>query len=88
MKYPERIRELRQDHDYTQQKIADILGVAQTTYSQYELEKRPMPIEYLVAFCKFYNVSADYMLGLTNKKKTCPTPGNHATKKQDGKNVK
>ncbi len=69
MKYAERIRELRQDNDYTQQKIADILGVAQTTYSQYELEKRPMPIEYLVALCKFYNVSADYILGLTNKKR-------------------
>lgn len=68
MKYPERIRELRQDNDYTQKKIADILGVAQTTYSQYELEKRPMPIEYLVALCKFYNVSADYILGLTDKK--------------------
>ena len=69
MKYAERIRELRQDNDYTQQKIAYILGVAQTTYSQYELEKRPMPIEYLVALCKFYNVSADYILGLTNKKR-------------------
>lgn len=69
MKYAERIRELRQDNDYTQQKIADILGVAQTTYSQYELEKRPMPIEYLVALCKFYNVSADYMLGLSDKKR-------------------
>lgn len=69
MKYPERIRELRQDNDYTQQKIADILGVAQTTYSQYELEKRPMPIEYLIALCKFYNVSADYMLGLSDKKR-------------------
>ena len=68
MKYPERIRELRQDNDYTQKKIADILGVAQTTYSQYELEKRPMPIEYLVALCKFYNVSADYILGLTDNK--------------------
>ena len=45
-----------------------MLGVAQTTYSQYELEKRPMPIDYLVALCKFYNVSADYMLGLSDKK--------------------
>ena len=36
-----------------------MLGVAQTTYSQYELEKRPMPIDYLIALCKFYNVSAD-----------------------------
>lgn len=68
MKYPERMRELRQDNDLSQQQIADILGVAQTTYSQYELYKRPMPIEYLVALCKFYNVSADYMLGITDKK--------------------
>ncbi len=69
MKYPERIRELRQDHDYTQSQVAKMLGIAQTTYSQYELEKRPMPIEFLVALCEIYNVSADYMLGFTNKKK-------------------
>ena len=68
MKYNERMRELRQDNDYSQQKIATMLGIAQTTYSQYELDKRPMPIEYLVALCKFYNVSADYMLGLSNTK--------------------
>lgn len=68
MKYPERMRNLRQDNDYSQQQIADFLGIAQTTYSQYELDKRPMPIEYLVALCKFYNVSADYMLGLTDKR--------------------
>ena len=68
MKYPERMRELRQDNDLSQQDIAKILGVAQTSYSQYELYRRPMPIEYLVALCKFYNVSSDYMLGLTDKK--------------------
>ena len=45
-----------------------MLGLAQTTYSQYELYKRPMPIEYLVALCKYYQVSADYMLGLSDKK--------------------
>ncbi len=68
MKYPERMRELRQDLDLSQEKIAKMLGVAQTTYSQYELDKRSMPIVYLVTLCKFYNVSADYMLGLTDKK--------------------
>ncbi len=69
MKYQERIRALRQDNDLSQREIADMLGIAQTTYSQYELDKRPMPIEYLVALCKFYKVSADYMLGLSEKKK-------------------
>lgn len=68
MKYPERMRALREDHDLTQTDIAKMLGIAQTTYSQYELYKRPMPIEYLVALCKYYEVSADYMLGLSDKK--------------------
>ena len=70
MNYAERMRNLRQDNDLSQKKVADMLGVAQTTYSQYELEKRPMPIDYLIALCKFYNVSADYMLGLSNRKNT------------------
>ena len=68
MNYAERMRNLRQDNDLSQKKVADMLGVAQTTYSQYELEKRPMPIDYLIALCKFYNVSADYMLGFSNRK--------------------
>ena len=68
MKYPERMRALREDHDLTQTMVAKMLGIAQTTYSQYELYKRPMPIEYLVALCKYYEVSADYMLGLSDKK--------------------
>ena len=68
MTYPERMRALREDADFNQNKIADMLGVAQTTYSQYELSKRPLPIDYLIALCKFYNVSADYILGFTNVK--------------------
>ncbi|RGC78194.1 XRE family transcriptional regulator [Lachnospiraceae bacterium AM25-17] len=62
------MRNLRQDNDLSQKTVADMLGIAQTTYSQYELEKRPMPIDYLIALCKFYDVSADYMLGLSNRK--------------------
>ena len=68
MNYPERMRALREDNGLTQTDIAKMLGIAQTTYSQYELYKRPMPIEYLVALCKYYEVSADYMLGLSDKK--------------------
>lgn len=68
MNYAERMRNLRQDNDLSQKNVADMLGIAQTTYSQYELEKRPMPIDYLIALCKFYDVSADYMLGLSNRK--------------------
>lgn len=68
LKYPERIRDLRQDNDLTQKEVADMLKIAQTTYSQYELYKRPMPIKCLVSLCRFYGVSADYILGLTDKK--------------------
>ena len=68
MTYAERIRELREDKDLTQRQIADMLGVAQTTYSQYELSKRSMPIDYLIALCRYYNVSADYILGIGSRK--------------------
>lgn len=67
MTYLERIRGLREDHDLTQKQIAEILGVARPTYSQYERGTRSMPIEYLIVLCKFYNRSADYILGLTDK---------------------
>ena len=68
MTYQERLRALREDNDLTQKQIATMSGIAQTTYSQYELDKRPMPIEYIIALCKFYHVSADYILGLSDKK--------------------
>lgn len=75
IKYPERIKALRQDNDLKQRQIARILGVAQTTYSQYELYKRPMPIECLMKLCDYYKVSADYILGFTNdKQKTLLIP--------------
>lgn len=69
LKYPERMRELREDNDLKQKEVASILGIAQTTYSQYELYKRPMPIECLVKLCEYYDVSADYLLGFTHTKK-------------------
>ena len=64
MTYQEKLRILREDRDLTQKQIAGLLGIAQTTYSQYELGKRAMPIEYIVILCKYYNVSSDYLLGL------------------------
>ena len=72
MIYNDRMRGLREDNDLTQKQVAEILGIAQTTYSQYELNKRQIPIECLVALCKYYDVSADYMLGLTDQKQSKP----------------
>ncbi len=67
MDYIERIRALREDHDITQQAIADMLGTSQTMYARYERGANELPIRHLIALCKFYNVSADYILGFTNK---------------------
>ena len=62
--YIKRIRDLREDHDKTQQEIAEILGTSQTMYARYERGANEMPIRHLIVLCKYYNVSADYILGL------------------------
>ncbi len=66
--YLKRIRDLREDHDKTQQEIADVLGTSQTMYARYERGANELPLRHLVTLCKFYHVSADYILGLNTKK--------------------
>ncbi len=66
MTYIKRIRDLREDNDKTQQEIADFLGTSQTMYARYERGANELPIRHLLALCKYYNVSADYILGLSN----------------------
>ena len=68
MDYRRRLRDLREDHDKTQQDIADVLGTSQTMYARYERGANEMPLRHLVALCRLYNVSADYLLG------TAPDP--------------
>ena len=63
-----RIRDLREDHDKTQQEIADMLGTSQTMYARYERGANEMPIRHLIVLCKYYNVSADYILGLKDER--------------------
>ncbi len=64
----ERLRDLREDKDLTQQEIADMLGCSQTTYSRYETGDLNVPIDILKKLAKFYKVSIDYIVGITNKK--------------------
>lgn len=64
MEYYEIIRALREDNDLTQAQVAAVLGVKQASYSQYELNKRELSLQQLKKLCDFYNVSADYILGL------------------------
>ena len=66
--YLEKMRGLREDNDLTQTQVAQVLGTSQTMYARYERGANEMPIHHLVTLCKFYNVSADYLLG------TAPNP--------------
>ena len=66
MNYAERIRELREDGDKTQSEIAEILKIGQRTYCDYELGKTRIPVDSLVVLAKFYNVSMDYICGVSD----------------------
>ena len=71
MKY-ENIRNIRIDRGYTQKQIADILGISQNTYSQYEIGVLNYPVDAVVKLAAFYGVSTDYLLGLTTRKEPYP----------------
>ena len=66
MKYNERIRELREDNMFTQQKIAELLNIGQRTYCDYESGKTRVPIDSLIKLASFYDVSMDYISGVSN----------------------
>lgn len=66
-KYYEIIKDLREDNDYTQKQIADVLKTTQQVYSRYENGINEIPVHHLIELCKFYNVSADYILGLDKR---------------------
>ncbi len=62
--YMELLRELREDRDLTQAQIAQVLGTTQQVYSRYEKELNELPVRHLLTLCRFYRISADYLLGL------------------------
>lgn len=72
MTYNERIRNLREDHDLTQQNIADILHIGQRTYADYESGKIRIPVDSLLILARHYNVSMDYITGASNTKTKYP----------------
>lgn len=72
MKYNERIREIREDASLTQQKVADLLHIGQRTYADYESGKTRIPIDNLLILAKFYNVSVDYISGVSNIRSEYP----------------
>lgn len=67
MDYRMRLRNLREDHDYTQSDIGKILQKSQQGYNHIETGRAELKIEDLAVLCKFYNVSADYIIGLIDE---------------------
>ena len=61
-----RIRDLREDLDLTQKQLAQALRCSQQVYSNYELGQRDIPTDILIKLSAFYNVSVDYILGISN----------------------
>ncbi|MCI8966813.1 MAG: helix-turn-helix transcriptional regulator [Lachnospiraceae bacterium] len=72
MNYIIRMRNLREDNDLTQQEIATVLGTSQTMYARYERGANELPIRHLITLAKYYDVTTDYLLGLTNIKSKFP----------------
>ena len=67
MTYQRRLRDLREDHDKTQQQIADILGPSQTMYARYERGANELPLRHLLTLADYYGVSVDYLLGRSDE---------------------
>lgn len=70
MNYYQRLRDIREDHDLTQEQVENILGLLQTNYSRYERGDRELPMHHFMTLARYYNVSLDYLSGLTNELRT------------------
>jgi len=64
----ELLRNIREENNLKQIDVANILGIKRATYTSYEIERDTIPIKHLNNLCNYFNVSIDYILGLTNKK--------------------
>ncbi len=69
MDYRTRIKNIREDRDYTQTEIGKIIQKSQQGYNHIETGRAELKIDDLIKLCRFYNLSADYMIGLTDEEK-------------------
>ena len=70
MHHYERLRELREDHDLTQSDVADLLKTTRQQVGKWETGVQMMGVDKYIALAKYYNVSADYLLGLIDTPRT------------------
>lgn len=68
MDYRTRMKNMREDHDLTQKQVGEIIQKSQQGYNHIEAGRAELKIDDLIKLCKFYNVSSDYFIGLTDKK--------------------
>ena len=68
----QRLKEIREDKDLKQSDVAKALGIKQQQYSEYEIGKRLIPINYLYDLAVFYDTSIDYLLSKTDERKPYP----------------
>lgn len=67
MDYRTRMRNIREDRDLTQKQVGEIINKSQQGYNHIETGRAELKIEDLIKLCRFYNVSADYFIGLTDR---------------------
>lgn len=72
MQYTQRLEDLRKDKDLTQEQVAKLLDLKREQYRRYETGINEVKASFIIKICKLYNVSADYILGLTNEYKELP----------------
>lgn len=70
MNYRDRLKNVREDNDMTQAEIGKLLNKSQQGYNHIEAGRAELKIDDLIKLCRFYNLSADYMIGLTNTPKS------------------
>ncbi|MBQ8209251.1 MAG: helix-turn-helix transcriptional regulator [Clostridia bacterium] len=67
METSQRIRNIREDKDLTQQQVADGMGIKREQYRRYESGENEMKVSHIIRLCEFYQLSADYIIGITDK---------------------
>ena len=77
-----RLKDLREDNDLKQEDVAKILKISRQYYSRYELEQVELPIRHYITLARYYNVSIDYLCGITQTPRKLESSKNEITKKQ------
>ncbi len=70
--YAQKIRDLREDHDMTQNQVAELLHVGQRTYADYELGNIRIPVDALIELARFYDIDMNYICGISRQKAPFP----------------